>query len=111
MKRLLSILASFAAVTALWAAQAKQAFVGTITDDMCPMADHSHMQMGPTDGECTKACIEYHGSMYVLYDGKNSYVLSDQRTPEKFAGQKVKVTGTLNTKTRIIQTDSITVAN
>jgi hypothetical protein len=67
--------------------------------------------MGPTDAECTKACIEYHGSMYVLYDGKNSYVLSDQRTPEKFAGQKVKVTGTLNAKTHVIQTDSITVAN
>ena len=111
MKRLLLLLASFAVVTALSAAQAKQTFVGAITDDMCPMADHSHMRMGPTDAECAKACIEYHGSMYVLYDGKNTYTLSDQRTPEKFAGQNVKVTGVLDAKTHIIKVESIAAAN
>lgn len=107
MKYLLPALASFAFVTALAAVPASQTFIGKITDDMCPMADHSHMQMGPTDAECAKACIEYHGSMYVLYDGKNTYTLSDQRTPEKFAGQTVKVTGALNAKTHTIQVDSI----
>jgi len=111
MKFLLIALASFAFVTVLAALPASQMFVGKITDDMCPMADHSHMQMGPTDAECTKACIEYHGSMYALYDGKNTYVLSDQRTPEKFAGQKVKVTGVLNAKNHTIQVDSIVPAN
>jgi len=110
MKYPLLTLASLAIVTAL-SAQAKQTFVGKITDDMCSMADHSQMRMGSTDAECAKACIEYHGSMYVLYDGKNTYTLSDQRTPEKFAGQKAKVTGTLNAKTRVIQVDSITAAN
>lgn len=107
MKRLILLFASWAALTAL-AAPASENFVGTITDDMCPMADHSHMRMGPTDAECTKACIEYHGSMYVLYDGKDTYTLSDQHTPEKFAGQKVKVTGVLDSKTHIIKVDSIT---
>jgi len=29
---------------------------------------------------------------YVLYDGKNTYKLSDQKTPEQFAAQKLKVT-------------------
>ena len=29
-----------------------------------------------------------HGALYVLYDGKEAYTLSDQTTPEKFAGQK-----------------------
>jgi hypothetical protein len=29
-------------------------------------------------------------------------VLSDQKTPEKFAGQRVKVTGTLFEKTRML---------
>jgi len=111
MKRLVLLVTSFALVTALFAAQAKQTFVGTITDDMCPMADHSHMRMGPTDAECAKACIEYHGSMYTLYDGKNGYTLSDQRTPEKFAGQKVKVTGVLDAKSHIIKVDSIAAAN
>jgi hypothetical protein len=107
MNDLLLLLASFSVVTALSAAQSKQTFVGKISDDMCPMADHSHMQMGPTDAECTKACVDVHGALYVLYDGKNSYTLSDQRTPEKFAGQKVKVTGTLDPKTKKIQVDSI----
>jgi hypothetical protein len=111
MNDLLLLLASFSVVTALSAAQSKQTFVGKISDDMCPMADHSHMQMGPTDSECAKACIEYHGSMYVLYDGKNAYTLSDQRTPEKFAGQKVKVIGVLDAKTHSIKVDSIAAAN
>ena len=111
MKRIVLLAASLAIVTVLAAAQAKQTLVGMITDDMCPMADHSHMRMGPTDAECAKACIEYHGSMYALYDGKNSYTLSDQRTPEKFAGQRVKVTGVVDVKTHTIKVDSIAAAN
>ena len=43
-------------------------------------------------------------------DGKNVYALSDQQTPEKFAGQKVKVVGTLDAKTRTIHVDSIRAA-
>ena len=56
------------------------------------------------------ACIDAHGAMYGLYDGKNFYALSDQKTPQKFAGQKVNVTGTLDTKTRAIQVNSIAAA-
>ena len=48
--------------------------------------------------------------MYVLYDGKEVYTLSDQQTSEKFAGKKVTVTGTLDATTRTIQMDSITAA-
>jgi len=66
--------------------------------------------MGPTDAECTVACVGAHGATYVLFDGKDVYTLSDQRTPEKFAAQKVKVTGTLDAKTRTIQVESITAA-
>jgi uncharacterized protein DUF5818 len=98
------------AAAALSAAPAKQTFTGTITDDMCAKADHSRMRMGPTDAECTTACISVHGATYVLYDGKNTYTLSDQRTPEKFAGQKVRVTGTLDAKANTIQVDSISAA-
>jgi hypothetical protein len=101
---------SLLAVAVLGAAPAKQTFAGTITDSMCPKGDHSQMQMGPTDAACTLACVDVHGAMYVLYDGKNTYTLSDQKTPEKFAGQKVKVTGTLDAKTKTIQVDSITAA-
>jgi hypothetical protein len=78
-----------------------------ITDSMCATADHSHMGMGPTDASCTTACVMDHGALYVLYDGKKAYTLSDQKTPEKFAGQKVTVTGTLDAKTETIQVSSI----
>ncbi len=92
---------------ALFAAAGPQTFTGTITDDMCAKAGHSQMRMGPTDAECTLACVDVHGASYVLYDGKDVYMLSDQRMPEKFAGQKVKVTGTLDAKTKTIQVNSI----
>ena|ERR1700733_3970863 len=94
-------------VAALAASPAKQTFTGIITDDNCPSADHSRMRMGPTDAECAKACIEAHGAQYGLYDGKNFYTLSDQRTSEKFVTKKVRVTGTLDAKTKTIQVDSI----
>ena len=90
------------------AAPLEQKFTGTITESMCPESDHSRMRMGPTDAECTIACVSAHDAMYVLYDGKEAYTLSDQRTPEKFAGKKVTVTGTLDAKTRTIQVGSIT---
>ena len=71
-------------------------------------ADHSVMRMGPTDAECAMACLEAHGALYGLYDGNDFYTVSDQRTPEKFIGKKVRVIGTLNAKTKTIQVDSIT---
>jgi Protein of unknown function (DUF5818) len=77
---------------------------------MCAQADHSQMRMGPTDAECTIACVQAHDAMYVLYDGKHGYTLSDQKTPEKFAGKKVTVTGILDLKTATIHVDSITPA-
>ena len=105
------LIVSLLALSALSAGQGKQTFTGTITDDMCANSSgHAQMRMGPTDAECTKACVLAHGASYVLYDGKNVYTLSDQQTPEKFAAQKVNVVGTLDAKTRTIQVDSITAA-
>jgi hypothetical protein len=98
---------TLAVVSALSAAPAKQTFSGTITDDMCAKADHSGMRMGPNDAECTKACVALHGAAYVLYDGKSTYILSDQKLPEKFAGQKVTVAGALDAKTKTIRVESI----
>jgi hypothetical protein len=95
-------------VAALAASPAKQTFTGIITDDNCPKADHSQMRMGPTDAECAMACLEAHGASYGLYDGKDFYTLSDQKTPGKFIGKKVRVTGTLDAKTKTIQVDTIT---
>jgi hypothetical protein len=104
------LIVNLLAIAALAAPPAPQSFKGTITDSMCLKADHSQMQMGPTDAQCTVACIKEHDATYVLYDGKNVYTLSDQRAPEKFAAQKVIVTGTLDAKTKTIQVNSITAA-
>ena len=99
------------ALTSVPSAQSKpQTFVGTITDNMCPMASHRQMQMGPTDADCVKACVAAHGASYVLYDGKKAYELSDQKTPEKFAAARVRVVGTLDAKTNPIAVQSITAA-
>lgn len=98
------------AIAVLAAAPGKQTFTGVITDSMCVKGDHSQMQMGPTDAQCTVACVMEHDASYILYDGKEAYSLSDQRTPEKFAGKKVTVVGTLDAKTMTIQVGSITAA-
>jgi hypothetical protein len=94
------------------AAPQKQTFTGTITDSICTKADHSQMRMGPSDAACTLACVDAHGAMFVLYDvNNNTYTLSDQTTARKFAGQKVKVFGTVDTSTKMIQVESITDKN
>lgn len=107
MKQLCVILLALSAVSA---GQGKQTFTGVITDDMCAMPGHASMRMGPTDAECTRACVLAHGAAYVLLVGKDVYTLSDQQTPEQFAAQKVTVTGTLDAKTKSIQVDSIAAA-
>lgn len=105
-----SLVFSLLGIAALAAPPAPQTFTGTVTDSMCIKADHSKMQMGPTDAECVIACIREHDATYVLYDGRNVYSLSGQQTPEKFAAKKVTVTGTLDARTKTIQVSSITPA-
>ena len=100
-------LAILLALAILSAAPRKQTFTGVISDSMCGTAGHAQMRMGPTDAECTTACIAAHGALYVLVVGKNEYTLSDQKTPERFAALKVKVVGTLDPKTRVIEVESI----
>jgi len=104
------LLFSLLIIAALSAAPGRQTFGGVITDSMCARGDHSRMQMGPTDAECTIACIREHGATYVLYNGKAAYDLSDQQTPEKFAGQRVTISGALDAKTNTIQVASIAAA-
>ena len=90
----------------LAAGAATQTFTGVITDTMCGK-DHAMMKVTP-DSKCVLECVKHDKkNKYALFDGKNVYVLSDQQTPEQFAGQKVKVTGTLNEKTKILKVDSI----
>src|SRR5262245_17327341 len=92
----------------LSAGQKTRSFIGTITDDICAKAGHASMQMGPNDTECTKACVISHGAHYVLQNEKSVYSLTDQTTPEKFAGQRVRIVGTLDPKTNTIRVESMT---
>jgi hypothetical protein len=107
MKPLIFSVLMFAALTA---APDQQKFTGVITDSMCADGDHSRMRMGPGDAECTLACHEEHEAQFVLYDGKEIYTLSDQKTPEKFAGKKVTIFGILDSKTKTIHVESISSA-
>jgi len=106
MKTLTAGLLAFA-FSALSAAQGPRTFTGIITDDMCAADGHAIMRMGPTDAECARMCVLAHGSQYVLLDGKAVYKLSDQATPEKLAGQKVRVVGTLDPETQTIDVESM----
>ena len=108
---LIGLLASaLLASAAMFAAQSRQTFSGTITDNECPIADHSGMRMGTTDTACAIACVRDHGGQFVLFDGKGIYQLSDQDKSEELAGKKVTVVGTLDSTTKTIQVDSITAA-
>jgi hypothetical protein len=107
MKRLTIALFAGAALAALGAAEKPRTFTGVITDSMC-LGNHAMMNVKPDD-KCVRECVRA-GSKYVLYDGKTAYKLSDQKTPEKFAAQKVKITGTLFTATGIIQVEKIEAA-
>jgi hypothetical protein len=89
------------------AAAAPQTFTGVITDTMCGK-DHSGMGVKP-DSKCVTECVRM-GSKYALYDGKTVYVLSDQKAPEKFAGQRVTIKGEYFEKTKILKVDSIAAA-
>jgi hypothetical protein len=88
----------------LGAANQKQTYTGVITDEMCG-ADHSMMGVKP-DANCVRECVK-RGSKYALVAGGKVYVLSDQQTPAKFAAQKVKVTGTLDSSAGTIAVEKI----
>jgi hypothetical protein len=86
---------------------ADQTFTGTVTDDMCG-GNHKAMNAG-TDEKCVTDCVRS-GAKYALWDGKATYVLSDQAGAAKFAAKKVTVKGALDAKAKTIQVSSIAAA-
>jgi len=101
---------AIASAALLCGAPAAEKFTGVITEDMCGKQGHSAMKMGPPDSKCVIACVKDMKAMYALYDGKEVYVLSDQKMPEKFAAKKVTVTGTLDPAKKTIQVEKIEAA-
>jgi hypothetical protein len=81
-------------------------FTGVISDSMC-RRDHESMKVDPVD-KCVRECVQHSRKVrYVLLHGEHAYVLSDQETPAKYAGQEVKVTGVLYEKTGVIDVEKI----
>jgi hypothetical protein len=99
------------AAAALAFAAGPATYTGVITDNMCDNGDHKDMKMG-SDPKCVVECIKGMNGKYVLYDSKakKAYVLSDQKTPEKFAAKKVTVTGTLDDAGKNLKVDKIEAA-
>jgi hypothetical protein len=101
------LLASVVAIGMVGAAPADDNYIGTVSDDMCAM-NHAAMRMGPTDAECTQACVEEHDAAYVLVSEGHVYKLSNQDAAKAYAGKKARVVGTVDAKTNTLAVTSIT---
>lgn len=107
MRAVLSFVAAAFILTSVASyAQSPKTYTGIVTDTMCG-TNHAAMMHVQPDGTCVQECVKHPANKLALADGKNMYVLSDQKTPVKFAGQKVKVTGSLNPKTNVLRVDRI----
>jgi hypothetical protein len=81
-------------------------YVGIVTDTMCAQ-DHNAMKVSPNE-KCVRDCVRDGKTYkYALVNGNRLYILSDQETPARFAGVRVKVTGVLFEKTNILKVDRI----
>jgi hypothetical protein len=94
---------TFALAAALSAAKTPETFTGVITDTHCGA---KHDMKGRSDADCVKLCAKG-SAQYALFDGQRVLKLSDQKTPAKFAAQKVKVVGIYDEKTETIKVGSI----
>jgi hypothetical protein len=87
-----------------------QTFKGEVTDSICAKSgSHEEMmakmpRMGRDKATCTKQCAEL-GAKYVLYDQENEklYNLDDQAKVSTFAGQRVRIAGTLDGNNIIVR--------
>jgi type 1 fimbria pilin len=95
-----------------FSAAADMTYTGEIMDSACAkMGSHETMMKKEgiaTAKDCTLGCVKA-GSKFVLYNSakKMTYQLDDQTKPMDFAGQKVKVMGTLDKATNTIHVTDI----
>lgn len=104
------------ATSALVSAGDVQTFHGEISDTQCAMNIHSltrsHQEMikkqtfGRDAASCAKECVR-RGGEWALRNGDEVYHLKNPEGIREFAGQKVKVTGTLDPSTHTIDNISI----
>lgn len=115
----IGVVTSFVLLGAGFAVAKDKTFTGEIYDSQCAK-EGSHAMMLAKEGMagkendpmaktmCAKNCVKM-GGKYVLFNAatKTVYELDDQQKPEQFAGQKVKVTGTLDKTTKTIHVSKI----
>jgi hypothetical protein len=109
--------AAFPAVSISKRSQGPQAqrslnLVGEIMDSRCAI-DGSHEKMMRQNGaknakDCTLECANSGGS-FVLIDPetKTVYQLDNQRKPEPFSGQRVRISGTYDEPSKTMHIESI----
>jgi Protein of unknown function (DUF5818) len=95
----------------------EKTFKGEIADTQCALNVHSLSQshkemieMKPevkTNADCARFCVKERGGRYVLQTPDKVYKLDAQVLAEQWAGLKVKIIGTLDSKTDIITVRTI----
>ncbi len=95
----------------------EKTFRGEIADSQCALNVHSLTQshkemieMKPelkTDADCARFCVKERGGRFMLQTKDKVYKLDAQVLAEQWAGQKVKVVGTLDPKTNTIAVEKI----
>jgi len=102
-------------------AQSAHVFRGEVSDSQCALNVHSltrshgemlkSKSMGGTSNTCSVYCIEHLGGSLVLAAGKDVYRLDRPDLVHGFEGQKVKITGTLDSKLNQIHVVKIELEN
>lgn len=98
-------------------AGAVKIFRGEVSDSQCALDVHSltrsheemlkSKSMGGTSRSCSQYCIEHLGGELVLASGATVFRLDNQSAARQYVGQKAKVVGTLDPKTKTIHIVSI----
>jgi hypothetical protein len=109
------------AVAGMASGQSARVFRGEVSDSQCALNVHSltrsHQEMlkskamGGTSNTCSDYCIEHLGGTLVLAAGKDVYRLDRPDLVHGFEGQKVKITGTLDSKTNQVHVMKIELDN
>jgi hypothetical protein len=105
----LTVVLTFAGVVQ---GQGTHVFRGEVSDSQCALNVHSltrsHQEMlksksmGGTSNTCAVYCIEHLGGSLVLSAGKEVYRLDRPDLVHGFEGQRVKITGTLDSKVNLV---------
>lgn len=114
-------LAVILAVAGVAHGQGSHVFLGEVSDSQCALNIHSltrsHQEMlksksmGGTSNTCSVYCISRLGGTLVLASGKNVYRLDRADLVHGFEGQKVKISGTLDSKANQIHVIKIELAD